>query len=317
VERVRAGPGGYNETGRPLVGDRAPAQEVSVKRLAVSALLLATFGLAGCAGLEGILPFAKADATRKAGQWQNTVLSVQKFGTVVFRDKSGKPLTDDEAKDANKDDLVVDAGGFEELLYRKGRVRYATYPAEKNAQPLVVERAIGEKDFEALDEALYKDKFFTMKPTTSTGELLPVFVVQYDQAGRGGKNVFAPNMGKLVKTNPILTGYFDALSGESKLEAGSKQIAYYMAPSGGNLQVSISTLTPSASGEPEEKPWVIKSATADFGKGAATGTVSADGASFTVPLPTGDANFQLMSLKVASDAEAAWETLIPVRAAGK
>lgn len=143
-----------------------------------------------------------------------------------------------------------------------------------------------------------------------------MFYVQYDQGGKGHKTSFTPNLNRLVKTGGLITGYLGQLSGNTKLTAGSKQYAFYLNPSGTNLKVAVSTLVGSKTGEPEDTPWKLKAATYDLGKGAQSATVESDGSAITLPMPTGDGNIQLMSLKVTAEGDpGTYETLIPVRTA--
>jgi hypothetical protein len=290
-----------------------------VKRLVGSALLLMPLLTGGCTMLDGIFPVAKASFERQPGQWQKTTISVQKYINALFRDKkTGKVLSPDDARDKPEADVTLEAGDFEELTYAAGRLRYAYYAREKSAQPFVVERAIEEKEFEALDDAFYKDRFFSMPEKSLADKRFPMFYVQYQQNTKIAKASFSPDIKKLLKSGPILTGYFDELSGQGKLPASAKQYAYYLTVDGTNLKISISTLSGSASGDADDRPWKIKSASYDMGKGSQGATVDADGGSFSLPVPSGDGGLQLMALKVTAEGDpGAWETLIPVRTASK
>jgi hypothetical protein len=287
-----------------------------VKRLVGSALLLLPLALGGCDALSAIIPISKADvATRQAGMWQKTVISVQKYNNALFRDKkTGKALSTDDARDKPEADVTLEAGDFEELAYRAGRMRYAYYAREAGAQPFVVERAIEEKDFEALDDAIWKDKFFGMPEKNWSDKRFPMYFVQYDQSGKGWHASFTPDLTKLLKSGPILNKYMQDLSGATKMSPGTKQYAYYLTADKGTLTVSISTLTGSNGGDADETPWKFKSASYDLGKGSQAATVGSDGTSFTLPTPSGDGGFQLMALKVTAEGDpGTWDTLIPVR----
>lgn len=286
-----------------------------MKRLVGSALLVLPLMLAGCDALSGLIPVAKADLVRQSGMAQKTTINVQKYLNALFRDKkTGKVLSPDDARDKPEADVTLEAGDFEEVAYRAGHLRYAYYAREASAQPYVVERAMDDKEFETLDDAIWKDKFFAMPEKNWGDKRFPMYFVQYDQNGKGDHASFAPDLAKLLKSGPILSGYFKELSGLTKMSPGAKQTAYYLTASGGNLQVAISTFTGSAGGDADERPWKFKSASYDLGKGMQTATVGADGSSFSLPAPTGDGGFQLMALKVTTEGDpGTWDTMIPVR----
>ncbi|MFN3431540.1 MAG: hypothetical protein ACK46X_16505, partial [Candidatus Sericytochromatia bacterium] len=136
-----------------------------MKRLVGTLLISWPLLTAGCQALGiGVSPSGASQAARVPGQWQKTVIGIQKYNNAVLRDKAtGKVLDSDDLEDGMKlADITVEAGDIEELTYRAGRLRYSFTAREKDAQPYVVERPIDEKDFEALDAALYQDKFFTL-----------------------------------------------------------------------------------------------------------------------------------------------------------
>jgi hypothetical protein len=289
-----------------------------VNRLVGSLLLSLPLVAGGCQALEGLIPGTKAgEVVRVPGQWQKTYIGVQKYNNAVLRNKAnGRVLDPEDAREMPMDAYTVEAGDIEELTYRAGRLRYSFTPREKDAQPFVVERPIDEKEFDAFDAALYQDKFFGLAEKNWATERFPMFYVQYDQGGKGHKASFTPNLNRIMKTGALITSYFGQLGGQDKLTAGTKQYAYYLNPAGSNLKVAISTLVGTKNGEAEDKPWTIKAATYDTGKGFQNATVEADGQSITLPMPAGDGSTLLMGLKVTAEGDpGTWETLIPVRTA--
>ena len=290
-----------------------------MKRLVGALLISLPVLTAGCQAL-GIGVSPSGQAARVPGQWQKTVIGIQKYNNAVLRDKATGKVLDTVDLEANPKlaDITVEAGDIEELTYRAGRLRYSFTAPEKDAQPYVVERPIDEKEFEALDAAIYQDKFFTFGEKNWATERAPLYYVQYDQGGKGWKASFTPNLNRLLKTQAIVNPYLAQLSGQAKAPVGAKQYAYYLVPKSGQLHVSISSLAANAGGEAEDRPWTIKAASYDTGKGFQTATVDAGGAGFSLPLPAGDGNLQLVGLKVTAEGDpGTWETLIPVRTTTK
>lgn len=268
-------------------------------------------------GCNGLIPNAAraAEVQRVPGMWQQTQISVLKYKNALFRDvKTGDVLDPADAKDKPVAEVTLESGDFEELHYGNGRLRYAFFPRLATAQPYVVERVVDEREFDELDKALYADKFFGLPEKNWATVRLPLFVVQYDQNGKGSKASFTPNLNRLLKFGPLVNTHFDLFSGEAKLPAGVKQTAYYMTAEASKLKVSVSTQTGVANSEAEDRPWKLKSASYDAGKGVQAATLDADGAALTMPLPSGGGNFQLVTLKLTAEGEpGTWETVIPVR----
>lgn len=287
-----------------------------MQRYFATALVALPVLLGGC---NGLLPTGAkaAEVQRLPGMWQQTQISVLKYKNALFRDaKTGDVLDPQDARDKPEAEVTLESGDFEELRYSNGRLRYAFFPRLTAAQPYVVERVVDESEFDELDKALYADKFFGLPEKNWATVRLPLFVVQYDQNGKGRKASFTPNLNRLLKFGALASTHFDLFSGEAKLPAGVKQTAYYMTSDAGKLKVSVSTQTGVAGSEAEDKPWKLKSATYDAGKGAQAATVDADGGALSLPLPSGGGNFQLVSLKITAEGEpGTWETLIPVRTA--
>jgi hypothetical protein len=290
--------------------------EDSVQRYFATALVALPLLLGGC---NGLLPTGAkaAEVQRVPGTWKQTQISVLKYKNALFRDtKTGDVIDPEDAKDKPVADVSLESGDFEELRYGNGRLRYALFPRLTAAQPYVVERVVDEPEFDELDKALYADKFFGLPEKNWATVRLPLFVVQYDQNGKGSKASFTPNLNRLLKFGALVNTHFELFSGETRLPAGVKQTAYYMTSDAGKLKVSVSTQTGVANSEAEDKPWKLKSASYDAGKGMQAATVDADGATLSLPLPSGGGAIQLMSLKLTAEGEpGTWETLIPVRTA--
>jgi hypothetical protein len=287
-----------------------------VSRNFATALVALPVLLGGC---NGLIPNAAraADVQRVPGMWKQTQISVLKYKNALFRDaKTGDILDPADARDKPEAEVTLESGDFEELHYGNGRLRYAFFPRLTAAQPYVVERVVDETEFDELDKALYADKFFGLPEKNWATVRLPLFVVQYDQNGKGRKASFTPNLNRLLKFGALVNAHFDLFSGETKLPAGVKQTAYYLTSEAGKLKVSVSTQTGVANSEAEDRPWKLKSASYDAGKGVQAATVDADGGALSLPLPSGGGNFQLVSLKLTAEGEpGTWETLIPVRTA--
>ena len=290
-----------------------------MKRILGSALLGAAVLTSGC-DVSAIFPTAGTAIDRPTGQWQKTVIVLQKYATVAFKDKnSGKILTPEAAQAMPEADVELEAGDFEELTYAEGRLRYAAFGHANEAQPYVIERTMTEAAFESLDEALYKDKYFTFdRKNWDARTRLPLYFLRYAQNGKGHEASFTPSLAKLPNTNRLLGVYLKEFSGEEKLKAGVSQTVYYLGASEGTLKVSISLQKADEAGEVLDTPVKLKSASYDLGSGyrAATLTTEAGGTTFTLPQPArGDKGaFQLMGLRLSAEGELGdWDTLIPIR----
>lgn len=285
-----------------------------MQRLSLTALISLPLLLAGC---NGLVPTGtkSVEAQRAPGMWKQTYIGVQKYKNALFRDKqSGEVLDPLDARDKPEAEVTLEAGDFEELTYRDGRLRYAYFPRSTAAQPYVVERAVEESEFEELDKALYTDRFFGMDEKNWATTRLPLYFVQYDQGGKGWKASFTPNLNRLLKFGALANAQFDLFSGETRLPAGQAQTAYYLTAAAGKLQVSVSTQVGVAGTEAEDRPWKLKAATYDAGQGHQAAAIDATGSALTLPLPKGGGAFQLITFKFTTEgAPGTWETLIPVR----
>lgn len=291
-----------------------------MKRFVGSALLGLALMLAGC-DLPGLTAIAgKPGATnRPTGKAQSTAISLLKYKNALFRDKkTGRILQPNTAAAKPPEDVELEAGDFEELLYDKGRMRYAFYGRETDAQPFVTERALSDADFESLDKAIWDDRFFAHEKKNWESEVrLPMFYLRYAQEGKGHEASYAPSLSKLRTSGKLLEKYLKQMNGDDALAANTSQTAYYLYAEAGKLKVSIATQK-KADADLVETDWVIKSAMVDTGKGFTAATVDAKGASFSLPLPSAEkpeSPFQLMGLKLTAEGQPSeWETVIPYRA---
>lgn len=291
-----------------------------MKHFVGTAIAATTVLLAGC-NLQGLptLISGKQATNRPTGQAQTTTISLLKYKNALFREKSsGKILQPQTAATKKPEDVELEAGDFEELQYDKGRLRYAFYGRETEAQPFVTERILAENDFEALDKAIWDDKFFAHDKKNWEGEVrLPMFYLRYSQDGKGHEASYAPSLSKLRSASRLLDKHLKQLNGEENLPANGTMTAYYLSAEAGKLKVSIATQQ-KKDADLVETEWKLKSASVDLGKGFQAATIDAKGESFSVAQPTADkpeSPFQLMGIKVTTEGEPKeWETVIPYRA---
>lgn len=288
-----------------------------MKRFLGSAMLVAAVLASGCDLITGTAPVG---INRLTGQWQKTVIVLQKYTTVAFKSKqTGKILTPEAAQTMAESEVELEAGDFEELTYAEGRLRYAAFGHANEAQPYVIERTMTEEAFEELDAAIYKDKYFTFdRKNWDANTRLPLFFLRYNQSGKGHEASFTPSLNKLPNTNRLLGVFLKEFNGEEKLRAGAVQTVYYLSATDGTLKVSISQQKGDAQGEVLDTPVKLKSAAYDLGSGYQSATLQAEGAGtiFTLPQPArGDKSaFQLMGLRLSAEGELGdWDTLIPIR----
>ena len=280
-------------------------------------LVLAAVATAGCTSL----PFgaaAKSVATqRPTGMWQKTQIQFQDYHTALFREKAtGKVLDPVAAQTESPDQVTLEAADFEELSYNAGRLRYASYGYENDVQPYVVERDLAESDFEALDQAIYDDKFFAAPHVNVDAvKKFPLFYLSYAQNGLGWYASFSPTMNRLAKTGPILNGYLQQLGSGTGLAAGTTQVVYYTSAVNGTMTIAVSDESLDGSNELADHPWHFASAAYNTGAGYQTGTLAKDGDSFTFAQPAAGSNgpYVLLGLKLAKGDGTTRETLIPVR----
>lgn len=290
-----------------------------MKRFVGTATLALALLLTGCE-IPGLTAIAgKTVSNRVAGKWQDTTLSLLKYKNALFRDKAtGRVLQPQAAAAKQPDEVELEAGDFEELLYDKGRLRYAFYGREADAQPFVTERTITEAEFESLDKAIWDDKYFAHEKKNWESEVrLPMFYLRYHQDGKGHEVSYAPSLSKLRTASKLLEKYLKQMNSEDSLPANGTMTAYYLSAEADKLTVSVATQK-KTDNDLVETEWKIKSATVDTGKGAQSATVDAQGASFSFPLPAADkpeSPFQLMSVTITAEGTPAeWKAVLPYRA---
>lgn len=290
-----------------------------MQRIVGTATVVLALMLAGC-DIPGLVSVTgKPASNRPTGKSQVTTISLLKYKNALFRDKtSGKLLAPNSAAGKPPEQVELEAGDFEELLYDKGRMRYAFYGRETEAQPFVTERTITDAEFEALDKAIWDDKYFGLDKKVWDGDIrLPMFYLRYNQEGKGHEVSLAPTLNKLRTSGKILERYLKQMNGEDTLPANGTMTAYYLNVDGGKLNIGVATQK-KTDADLVETDWKIKSASVDMGKGFQAATVDAKGETFSVTLPTADkpeSPFQLMGIKLTTEGGPGdWETVIPYRA---
>ena len=263
-------------------------------------------------------------SSRLTGQWMNTIIDFQVYRSVEFVDKSGNVLDPLAAETMPPDQVDLRPGDLEDLTYASGKLRYAYFPHETDQQPYVAERPIQQADFEALDKALYDDKFFSFKSTNYSQQRIPLYFIQYTQGDKGFSASFAPSLTVLSRTEAIVQPYLyqlghlprvgeDAMPpGADQLPSGVSQYVYYLSASGGQMKLSIATDAPDSSGTSIETDWKVTGANVDTGSGFQPASIATD-SSITFPQPQGG-GAKLVGLKIdSSGTPSHWETVIPVR----
>lgn len=253
------------------------------------------------------------------GMWKSTTLVVSKYRNALFRDKqTGKQLEPAVVETLPVDQVALEAGDFDELAYNgNGRLRYAFYGRGTDDQPYVVEREMTEADFDALDSALYDDRFFSLPAQNWDPKVrLPLYVVHYEQGGKAFESSFTPTLAKLGKFAPIVDGYMTQMGSEAKLPKGASQIVYGMSAVNGTLSVTLTNVSVDADGDAVEKPIPLAGVKYDIGQGPQPATLLAGGKedTFTLPQPQGNGAFLRVALSVTpKPPTAAWDTVIPIR----
>ncbi|HEY9721841.1 MAG TPA: hypothetical protein V6D47_07490 [Oscillatoriaceae cyanobacterium] len=290
---------------------------------AIPTAVVAAMLLGGCTSIPGLANLVKPDSRGgvslpyTTGQGQTTTIEVQRFQNVQFADKQGNLLEPIKAETMSQSDVQLLAGDFEELYYDKGVLRFAQYDHEPDSQPYVVERKIGEAEFETLDKPFYTDNIFKNKQVIDAKTKLPLYFLTYVQNGKGWQGSFAPSLTTAAAhVGQIVDNYFNQFDGASGTATpkGTTQTAYYLSAANGTMTLSLATQTADSSGELNETPLKLKSVSVNAGSGAVSATVSADEKSCTFPQPSGTGPFEQVDLKITADGTAgSWESLIPIR----
>ncbi|MDB5097486.1 MAG: hypothetical protein JWM80_1907 [Cyanobacteria bacterium RYN_339] len=285
--------------------------------------ILVIASLAGCktpvaVGGATSTPVPDAAANFQQGQWMTTQLQVQKYRNALFRDKTtGKQLEPALVETKPATDVELEAGDFDEIFYAKGRLRYAFYGRTSEEQPFVVERVVTEADFNALEGALYENKFFSLPIQNWDAKTrLPLYNVLYIQGDKGYKSSFTPSLNKIPKFGALIDGYIGEMGGDAHPGKGVTQTTYAASGVNGQLSVTLSQDVVDKDGDLVESPIALKAVTYDAGAGPQPAQLptSGKGNVFNIPQPTGTGTFGIVTLTVTPQGTMApWSTAIPVR----
>lgn len=258
--------------------------------------------------------------TWAAGGADTTVIRVQKYRNALFRDTAtGKQLEPTLAIDKTPSQVSIEGGDFDELTYSTGRLQYAFCAHDGDAQPYVVERAMGVSDFEAFDKAFYDDKFFNLGPTAWDAQArLPFFVVDYQKGTQRYETTFTPSLSRLAKVSTLVDAYFKQMDGDGKPDKGVTETQYAIAAVNGTVTVTVSHVVQDDAGDVDETPVVLSGAKYSVdGKSsqAALLVTGGKGDSFTFPQPTGTASnpYVRLQLSISPKTDATFDTVLPVR----
>lgn len=306
------------------LGNRPTAARTTLALLGV--LVLAT---SGCTIPGGVKPIATASKTPAkpdvvarpaalpAGSFETTKLRVQKVRNFLFREKStGKILDPRLAQARREDEVTLDPGDMDELVYDKGRLRYAFYGREIDEQPYVVEREVTTADYRAIEDGLDQDGFWGLdKKSWDDKTRFPFYYVLYTVGEAGYEASFTPNLGKLKKAGPLFDAYIDQMGATSKLPAGTKQIAFSQQAANGVVTVSVATQTPDANGDPLDKPFNLSAARVDAGKGAIEALIGPTENAFTYEQPKAGGQFMNVSVTLTTEDNKEYKAILPIRSA--
>ena len=267
-------------------------------------------------GKPGAGPVARP-AALPAGSFEATKLRVQKVRNFRFRDKAtGKILDPRLAQSRREDEVALEPGDMDELLYDKGRLRYAFYGREITEQPYVVERDLEKPEYQAIEDGLDADGFWGIdRKSWDDKTRFPFYYVLYTVGDAGYEASFTPSLGRLKKAGPLFDAYIDQMGAAAKLPAGTKQIAFAQQALDGAVSVSVSTQTPDAAGDPLDKPFNLSAATVDYGKGKENALIGPTENAFTYVLPVAGGQFMNVSVELTTEDGKLYKTVLPIRSA--
>lgn len=263
----------------------------------------------------------KAVATRPAalpaGSFETTKLRVQKVRNFLFREKAtGKVLDPRLAQTRREDEVTLDPGDMDEIVYDNGRLRYAFYGRTIEEQPYVVEREVARADYQALEDGLEADGFWGIdKKSWDDKTRFPFYYVLYTVGDAGYEASFTPSLGKLKKTGPLFDAYIDQMGAAAKLPQGTTQLAFAQQGAEGVITVSVSTQTPDKVGDPVEKPFNLTAAEVDAGKGKVEALIGPTENAFTYPQPAAGGQFMNVSVTLTTEDGKKYKTILPIRSA--
>lgn len=288
-------------------------------------LVVAAALLAGCPAKPpaavtptSVVPSAKPPARPAElppATYETMKLRVQRMRTVGFKDKATGELLPTalaQAKPQAEVDLVP--GDYDELTYDAGQLRFARYGYEDGSQPYCVEKAFPREDWQALEDGLTADGFFSMpKENLAKDERLPLFYVLYVVGEAGYAASFAPSIGKLKKAGPLITGLLDVMGGAARMPQNATHMAFSQSVIQGQLRVAVSRLTADAAGDAKDKPFNLRKAEYDVGQGLQEAVVGPLENSFEYPWPAGGGAIKMVAVKLTSEEGAVYQTVLPIR----
>ncbi len=262
------------------------------------------------------LPAARP-AALPAGSFETTKLRVQKVRNFLFREKaSGKILDPRIAQTRQEDEVLLDPGDMDEIVYDNGRLRYAFYGRTIEEQPYVVERELTRDDYQAMEDGLEADGFWGIdKKSWDDKTRFPFYYVLYTVGEAGYEASFTPSLGKLKKSGPIFDAYIDQMGASAKLPQGTSQLSFAQQGADGVITVSVATQTPDKAGDPVEKPFNLIAAEVDAGKGKIEALIGPTENAFTYEQPKAGGQFMNVSVTLTTEDGKKFKTILPIRSA--
>lgn len=249
------------------------------------------------------------------GTYETMKLRAQRMRTVGFKDKATGELIDARLAQARPPaELDLVPGDYDELTYDRGQLRFATYGHEPNAQPYVVEKVLPREEWQALEDGLNADGYFSMNKTNwDADKRFPMFYLLYTVGDAGYESSFTPNLAKLKKTGPLLNGWFDVLGGRGRMPAKAEHMAFGQSIIQGQMRVVASRLTPDVNGDAQDKPFNLRKAEYDTGKGFQEAVVGPLENAFEYPRPAGKGEVVMVAVKLTSEDGSVYQTVLPVK----
>ena len=251
------------------------------------------------------------------GTPDTTKVRVQKVKNFLFREKAtGKFLEPGLAQAFKPEDVLLEPGDFEELLFQKDRVRYAFYARETDAQPYVVEREWKAADWQAFDASLDADGMWGLKKKDNWDEKtrFPFYYIAYAVGDFAFEASFTPTLQKLKTAGPVIDGMIDSMGGNTpKLTPGTVEMSFAQQAADGQVRVAVSEVKADASGDPIEKPFNLQSAVVDTGKEKIEAIIGPIESGFIFEQPRNGGQFMTVSVKLTSEDNKTYSTLLPIR----
>jgi hypothetical protein len=272
--------------------------------------------LSACVATPNPAPSPSAGATtlaqRPKGQAATTQIQLQRFKTLFFRSKAnGAILAPESAAELPPEAVNLEVGDWDQLDYEAGRLRYTSFPREREAQPLVVDRAYPEASFEALDVALWTDPYFSSPSKNWDAKTrLPLYLLRYQQNGKGHEASFTPSLtAKLPRSSAILEALLAQLSGQSLPPAGVSHVLYGLSLNQKQCEVQVSQLK-AAGNDADSSPLKLSQVQVDLGAGPQAATIGPKGFSFVAPTTAGEV---AVVATLTPEGGSPWKVVLPVR----